>query len=48
MSDHGAFIVAAYAVSLAVVGLTVARIVLRHRALRRALARFGEAEARRG
>ena len=43
MSDpHAAFIVAAYFITFAVVGATIGSIVLRHRALKRALARFND------
>lgn len=40
--SHILFIFAAYAVTFAVVGVIVGTTVLRHRALKRALARFGE------
>jgi heme exporter protein CcmD len=43
---HAPYIVAAYAVAGATIAATVARIVLRHRALRRSLAKFGPREAR--
>ena len=47
MSDpHLGFIIAAYAITAVAVGFTVAAIVLRHRALRRALARFETARGR--
>lgn len=43
MSDpHTSFIVAAYFITFAVIGATIGTIVLRHRALRRALARFND------
>ena len=42
-APHAGFIVAAYGVTFAAVGITVVAIILRHRALKRALARFGGA-----
>ena len=45
MSDpHAGFIVAAYFVTFAVIGIVIGTIVLRHRALKRALARFNDNE----
>ena len=39
-ASHTTFILAAYLITFAVIGGTVAAIVIRHRALKRALARF--------
>lgn len=45
MSDsHAAFIIAAYFITFVVMGATIGRIVLRHRALRRGLERFNDNE----
>ena len=40
MSDHGAFILAAFLIAGAVVGLMLGAIMLDHRSLKRALAKF--------
>ncbi len=42
-APHAGFIVAAYAVTFIAVGVTIVAIVLRHRMLKRALSRFGDA-----
>ncbi len=46
MSDHWFYIAAAYGVTAATLGVVTLRIVLEHRRLRAALARFGAAGAR--
>ena len=43
-ASHAGFIVAAYFITFAVIGVTVGTIVLRHRALKRALQRFNDNE----
>jgi heme exporter protein CcmD len=49
VSDHGDFIIAAFAITAAVVALMLGAIVRDHRALKRALAKFpprGEGDGR--
>ncbi len=44
-APHAGFIVAAYFITFVVIGAVIGTIVLRHRALKRALERFNDNES---
>lgn len=46
MAQNGGYIFAAYAIAFVAIGGAIGAIVLRHRALKRALARFPESGQR--